>query len=290
MPGTAPVLQAQGTIAAVTTDSLTVTLPAHQLNDILIIDNFCWQPNYAGSPDNAPYMSAPSGWENITQLQFAGGSGNWDWTSRMFWKRAASSAETNPTLTAGTSQDTGADTCWAGRAYVIRNCTTTGTPYGSTDLGNALNIYTQQAAANISGPPLTSESPNSLAIQFFLAMDDSSAGTLSGWTAGTAATTTTGTDGGFQTFRKDNIAAGYIDLSAGTSVAPPNGSVTAMRGIVFLPVPTELTSTFSTSNASSQALATTPLRGTALASGTAVAAATSTDPEPVAGYWGIKAF
>jgi hypothetical protein len=220
----APTLAAQGTVAAVTSGDLTVTLPAHQANDILIVALAGWVPNTTG---DAAAIAAPSGWTEIAQLATPATTpidGRIAW----FWRRATSSSETNPTFTRPSGWDTGTDTCWAGRAYVVRGCITTGNPWDEAD---PTVVY---STANQAFDAVTVSGAERTVIQFLNSQDDQSSGSApSGWTAGTAATTTTGTDAGFQTFRKVNVSS---DTGAdATTVAAPAQGRYAFLGISFIP-------------------------------------------------------
>lgn len=221
----APTLQAQGAIAAVTTGSLTVTLPAHQADDILVVTLSYWGPN-STDVQNPP---APSGWTFVADIPGLSASlirGRLN----LFWLRATSGAETNPVFTRNTGWDTGTDTNWSGRAYTIRGCVTSGTPWDqaviSSDPGHSV--------ANGAFGAVTVSGVERMVVQFLCSMDDQAAGAApSGWTAGTAVTTTTGTDAGFQTFRKDNVSASTAADASAT--AAPAAGVYGFFGVSFKP-------------------------------------------------------
>jgi len=208
-----PVLQAQGVTNANTSGSLTVTLPSHQANDILVLCLGFWGPNTAGSAADIP---TPGGWTQFGGLNVPA-SGNADGKMQWFWKRAASSSETNPVCARGASWDTGTDTCFGGRAYTIRNCKTSGTPWADAQVSGP------HTAANGALPAIGVTGDHSSIIQFLISLDNQAPGTIGGWTAGTDDNDATGTDCDFQTFRKEDISAG-TSADASTVAAPAQGA------------------------------------------------------------------
>ncbi|MBI4637684.1 MAG: hypothetical protein HY727_15205 [Candidatus Rokubacteria bacterium] len=220
----APVLQAEGAIAANTSGSLTVTLPSKLSDDILILGLVYWGPNTTG---DAAQIPTPTGWTLIGS-QIGQPAGTRDGWVAWFWRRAISAADpADPVCARGASWDTGTDTCFAGRAYVIRGCITTGDPW---DAQAAAGPYT---TANQAVAAVTVSDAERMVVQFFNEMDNASAGGISGWTAGTAATSATGTDAGFQTFRKDNVSMS-TGADASTAAAPAQGAY-AYMGLSFKP-------------------------------------------------------
>lgn len=214
----APNLQAEGSIAAVTTGDLTVTLPAHQADDILVVTVLTQVENTAGTAAETP---TPSGW---TKSQ---GYKDDDLEASLFWKRAASGSETNPVFTRGSGWDTGNDTFYGGRAYVIRGADTNDPPW------DELDWTTPYVDANQAFDAVTVSGSERMVVQFYLSLDDLSAGAApSGWTAGTQVTSTTGTDGGFQTFRKDNVSTSTGADASAAAAQPGYWFV----GISFKPV------------------------------------------------------
>ena len=220
----APNLQAEGTIDAVTTGNLTVVLPAHEAGDILIVMLAYHAPNTAGST-GAP--GEPAGWAYGSDLEE--GDAEVDSRAIWYWKRAASGAEPDPTFTRPSPMDTGTDTNWSGRAYVIRGCVATGDPWDAT-----ARTQPGYIAANGALPAVTVSGDERTVVQFVCSNDDQAAGAApSGWTAGTEATTTTGTGGGFQTFTKNRVAASTAaDVSA---VAAPAQGIYGFFGVSFRP-------------------------------------------------------
>ena len=77
-----------GALAAANGGNVTPTLPGHQTNDLLLCA--------ATSNDNTAHSVATSGWTQVYQLTQTG-AGNP--RSSLFYKKAASAAETNPTFT-----------------------------------------------------------------------------------------------------------------------------------------------------------------------------------------------
>lgn len=212
----APTLQAQGNIAAVTTGNLAITLPAYAANDIVVITTMGWVPNTT-TGTNTQSLASP--WTknspNVTTIT----GGIIDAEYACWWARAtsASSLGTTVTITRPTSWDTGNDTCWAGRAYVIRGCVETGNPF---DEFASTAIST---AANPALPAITVNGGNRLAIVFMAKADNTATPTAAtGYTVGTEASTTTGTDGAFQSYSQT--------ASANISTVTPTGGVAPAQG------------------------------------------------------------
>lgn len=223
----APTLQAEGTVAAVTSGNLTVTLPAHQTNDILIVTLQGWVPNTVGS---AAGVTAPTGWTEASETPTP--SGTADGQVGLYWRRAASGSETNPTFVRPTGWDTGTDTAWAGRAYVVRGVDpNAATPWDAL-VASALFTTASQAfsAVTVSGMERT-------VIHFGIKQDDNAWGTApAGWTAGLAGTSSTGTDSGFQTYRQENVSSNTSSAAPSGTAAPIQGNYQFI-GISFQPVP-----------------------------------------------------
>lgn len=254
----APTLQASGTIANVTTGNLTVTLPAHQADDILIVVVSGWVPN---TTTGTNVMTAPAGgWAKLLSDSLINTQIDGEWA--IFWLRATASGTTNPAFTRPGSWDTGTDSAWGGRAYVIRGCAKTGNPWDDA-AKSALH-----SAANGAFPAVTVSGSERTVIQFLSKSDDNGAVTAaSGWTIDTAVGSTTGTDCSFQTIRKDNISASTTADTA-TIVAPVTGLRYQFYGISFKPDdPTTITPVESVSATVSD-----------VADVTAVAASVTIDP------------
>lgn len=226
----APTLQAQGATVANTTGSLTVTLAAHQADDILLLCLIIWAPNSAVLPIAS--IPTPSGWTSVGTVDFDSGAGI-DGRIAWFWKRATSGAETNPVCTRGSGWDTGTDTCFGGRAYTIRGCVTTGDPWDEAEAAGPYDTANQAFAA------ITVSGTERMVVQFGCSMDDAAfAMTSSGWTTGTEDNDPTGTDCSFQTARKDNVSAS-TSADTATVSAPAQGAYGFM-GISFKPPSTGL--------------------------------------------------
>jgi len=222
----APYLFREGAVASNTSGSLTVTLPEHATNDIIVLALGIWAPN--SLDDEILEIPTPSGYTAIVSQVGDGPGADVDGWVAWFYKVAASSSETNPVCTRGAGWDTGTDTCFAGRAYVVRNAAFAQTPW---DFAVASNPYT---TANQNGPvtQLSSGASARTAIQFGISLDDQAFSMVnSGWDEGTAASTTTGTDASFQTIRKDDISAAQVATTPSAS-APAQGFY-AYLGVTF---------------------------------------------------------
>lgn len=225
----APTLEAAGSTAAVTTGSLTVTLPAHQADDILVVTTIDWVPNTAGA---AAIPGTPAGWSVMVAGLNVSPGGQVDGHIRIYWKRATSSSEADPVFTRGSGWDTGTDTCFAGRAYVIRGANTFDvTPWD--DAQNA-GFYT---TANQAIPALVVDGPDRLAMVFVGVTDNTAINAApTGWTSvgGAPAVSNTGTGANFAMYRK--TPADGVDTSADASnVDAPGAGAYGFFGISFQP-------------------------------------------------------
>jgi hypothetical protein len=226
-----PVLQSQGTITAVTTGNLTVTIPTGEVaDDILVVTTVAWVVN---TTTGANTIAAPSGWNKFTPAVTTLTGGLIDAEYSFFWKRATSNAETNPTFVRPTGWDTGNDTVWAGRCYVIRGCVTTGDPW------TQLVASTVSTAANPSIPAVNVNNTDNfdyidLPVAFIVKADNTLTPTSQDgigsttWNAETEASTTTGTDAGFRaytiSFYSGTSQIGAANMLGGTAPAQ-GGSV-----------------------------------------------------------------
>ncbi len=226
---TAPNLQAEGSIGSgVTTGVPTITIPAHQANDILVVSAMIWAPNTT-TPDAAQIPTPAGGWALIgSQIGQPAGSPRDGWIAH-FWIRASGSG-TTVTLTRGSGWDTGTDTCFNGRAYVIRGCRTSGDPWDATANSGP------HTAANQAFPAVTVSGQERTVIIFGGCMDNTAfAMTSSGWTTGTEGSDTGGTDSAFQTALKSNVSAS-TSADTATVTAPGNaGSAYGFTGVSFKP-------------------------------------------------------
>jgi len=219
----APTLQAAGATIANTTGTLTVVLPAHQTDDILILCLSIWAPNSTLPIADIP---TPTGWTLIETLTNGLESG---WIA-VFWIRATVAGVTNPICLRGALWDTGTDTNFGGRAYVIRGCIVSGDPW---DAEIFVGPYT---SANQPFAAITVSGSERLVIHFGLITDNLSFSMASsGWTTGTEDNDPAGTDCSFQTARKDNVSS---STSADTAtVTAPGQGFYGFLGASFKPPP-----------------------------------------------------
>jgi len=237
----APTLQAEGTIDAVTTGAPAPTIPTHQADDILIVDTVAWAPATTGYAEEIP---TPAGWEKVASDFDFPVAGVADGRRTMFWKRATGAGETI-TLTRPANWDTGTDTCYGARAYVIRGVpATAGPPFAPVAAGQPWDPYVSPnggACMDLAGPHTGANGAlapinvvdHSATVIHFGAMTDNAVllSAASGYTIGTAATSITGTDCGFQTARKENINAPQPSVAT-TTTAPAQGFYSFI-GIAF---------------------------------------------------------
>jgi hypothetical protein len=228
----APTFQAEGATVAVTTGAPSVVIPTHQTDDILVVSAIIWAPN-TGAGGMTGGIPTPSGWTPL--LDFTDDT---DYGLSAFWKRATSASET-VTLTRPAGWDTGPDTCYGARAYVVRGCIATGDPWDAKAFAGPYSAANQTVAA------LTVSGTERMALHFGMSTDNAAfAMTSTGWTIGTEDDDATGTDCAFQTNRKDNISAsttadaatvaapaqGFYGF-AGVSFKPPTAAVNANAGV-----------------------------------------------------------
>lgn len=236
---TAPNLQAQGTIAAVTSGNLAITLPTYAANDIVVITTVGWVPNTT-TGTNTQSLASP--WNKYSPDVTTITSSIIDAEYAFWWARATSSSSlgTSVTITRPTSWDTGTDTCWAGRAYVVSGCVTTGNPY------DAITATAISTAANPQLPAATVSGNERNVIAFAVMADNVSLPTAAtGYTVGTAATTTTGTDAGFQSY--SDITNANVSAVTPTGGTAPGQGGTVYFSVVFTPAVTFTTVTRSAS-------------------------------------------
>lgn len=264
----APTLQAQGTLAAVTTGNLAITLPTYAANDIVVITTVGYVPN---TTTGANTQSLASPWtKNSPDLTVITG-GLIDEEHACWWARAtsASSLGTTVTITRPANWDTGNDTCWAGRAYVIRGCPTTGDPFdefGQTALSTA---------ANPALPAITVNGGNRLAIVFMTKADNATLPTAAtGYTVGTVETTATGTDAGMNSYRQ-TASANVATVTPTGGIAPAQGN-SAYFSFSFTPEPVTATASAALGGSTPTATATVTHLATATAAlGALTASATA---------------
>lgn len=202
-------------------------IPTHQANDILIMVSCAWHPNTVAT---MAVVAAPANWTEITaaRVGMTGADDLADGWIQVFWRRATAAGMTCP-LIRPAGWDTGTDGAWHARPYVIRGCVTTGDPWDDVQVASSLNVNGNLPAVTVSGS-------ERMVVQFYTSPDDQAVGAApSGWTAGTSLTTATGTDGGHQTFRQDNISSS-TSLIASSAAAPAYAfSAYAFIGISFKP-------------------------------------------------------
>jgi hypothetical protein len=138
-----PVVQAVGAGTGATGD-ITVTLPSHATNDILLL--------FVESAGGQPVTAPTGGWAAVTNSPQATGVGTAGTQLSVFWLRATSGSTTNPLVL-----DAGNHTY--GTALAIRGCPTNGTPWELT-AGSVKG--TGSTATSIAG--VTTTSPDVLAL------------------------------------------------------------------------------------------------------------------------------
>jgi hypothetical protein len=278
----APVLQAEGAIGIGQTGGQTPVMPAHQANDILVVQHVIWAPNTASPGVTA--LSAPTGFTKMfaSDLKWPA-SGDVDGCMNLHWMRATGSAHTAP-LSRPASSDTGTDTAHGGRCFVIRGCITTGDPWDDIKASLA------QQAANGTVAAVTVSGAERLVVQFLCATCDwATDPSLAGWTAGTVSESTTGTDGGSRTFRKDNVSASTtadtLTIPAADAGGVANTGFYGIFGISFKPptaAPPATQISLNASLAMTAELADTPKRPFSVAFPMAVGVAKEPSRSPAA--------
>jgi hypothetical protein len=229
----APTLLSEGTISVNTSGTNSPTIPSHVADDILVCVVGYWGPNTPLTNNLISFPTAPTGWNKFSSVAATGLStfssgdiGIFDW----YWFRATGAGTTvtvsRPVGETGQASDTGTDTAFSARVYVIRGAETTGNPFDDNQVTATLT------SANGSVDAVTVSGTERMVVHFFVAQDDVTP-TATGWTAGTAATSTTGTDAGQQTLRKDNVSAS-TSADAMTVSAPAQGHY-AVLGVSFKP-------------------------------------------------------
>lgn len=200
-----PQLVAEGSVSAVTAGSLTVNLPAHQTNDILIAIVSIYAPNSASWSN----LTTPSGW---TLYGTSGTPSVANGEHAIYWRRATSNSTADPVFVRGASWDDGTDTCFAGRAFVVRNCRTSISPFTTTS--PTFSTVTTAARPTITWLSGTvSPATNDLQLLFYVGSGVRSAGALTNtisqspsalfatayWSMYNSASTSVGTGATFKT-------------------------------------------------------------------------------------------
>ena len=227
----APTLFAEGaTATGVTTGVPSVTIPTHQADDILIVTAVF----FTSSGTNQADVPTPTGWTLMVQqftidhLSAFSDSG----AIAIFYRRATG-AGTTVTLTRGSGWDTGTDTVFNARAYVVRGCINTGTPWDAIGCAPSVSgVAYKSADQNI--PNVTVSGSERTVIIFGISSDNAAfAMTSSGWTAGTEDNDAGGLDSSFQTIRKENVSSSTT-AQAATVSAPAQGGY-GYFGVSFKP-------------------------------------------------------
>ena len=200
---TAPTVQAVSTAiqSATSGTTVTVTLPGHATNDILLV---CGNYSFGSST----LTCGTSGWTKID------GTANANLSTAWFYKRAASGAETNPVITSTATASTSASLY--GAAMVIRGCVTSGTPYE----GATKSTTTSTSAPSTSA--VTTTGPSRLAVELATTGDNNVETAPSGWTASLNIATTTGSDSAFFGNTKTIAAAGTESAAAYSMTLGPD--------------------------------------------------------------------
>lgn len=226
----APTLQAQGTTAGVTSGTLAPTVPTHQADDILIADVNVWVPASAGAAAQIPTPTSAGGGTWIaaaSQIQQPAGTAD-GWFA-WFWLRATGGSETCSFAYDASWDASGTDHVYAARIYVIRGSATSGDPW------DAAVTSGPHTAASQNGPAVTVSGTERMVVMFCgKASATTTAMTRTGWTTGTASSTTAGTDAIFNTARIDNTASSTA-AGAHTVLAPTSPMAYAYLGVSFTP-------------------------------------------------------
>jgi hypothetical protein len=220
----APVFLQQGNASVVTNGNLTVVIPAvEQANDILVVAMVAWVPN-TGTGANT--VAAPTGWTKFTPATTTITGGLIDAEYAFFWKRAVG-GDADPVFVRPTGWDTGTDTCWYGRSYVIRGCATTGDPW-DTITSTAIST-----AANPAFPAITVSGTERLAVVFAVKTDNTALPTAAtGYTVQLETNTATGTDAAINSYTVSSTNASVSAVTPTGGVAPAQGG-TVYFGISF---------------------------------------------------------
>jgi hypothetical protein len=208
----APVFQAAGT-AQSGINALTVAWPSHLTNDIgiLVIET--------GGEGTTLSITAPTGWAAITGSPVTDVTTTSGSKLQVWWKRAASAAETSVTV-----PDSGDHQ--VARIYTFRGCITTGDPWDVATTGNKTTASTTATV-----PSLTTAVQDTLVVAIIGRPDDSASTThfgtltnanLTGIASAGEAGTQSGHGGGFVLEYGAFLGPG----STGTSTATKTASTT----------------------------------------------------------------
>jgi hypothetical protein len=214
----APVFQAVGT-AQSGTGALTVAWPTHLTNDIgiLVIET--------GGDDTTLSITAPTGWVAIAGspvIDVATAAGS---KLQVWWKRAASAAETSVTVPDSGNHQVAA-------IYTFRGCIPTGNPWNVATTGTKTTASTTATV-----PSLTTTVPGTLFVAIVGRPDDSASTThfgtltntnLTGNASAGEAGTTSGHGGGFVVEYGTFVGVGSTGTSTLTKAASTTDTYMAL--------------------------------------------------------------
>lgn len=217
-----PSFQAVGAQAA-STAALTVAWPAHQVDDIglLVIEK--------SDNDTTISITAPTGWQEVpgspvTDLATTAGS-----KLQVWWKRAASNAETSVTVPDGGNHQ-------IARIFTFRNCIATGNPWDATTTGSKTTASTTATV-----PAVTTTVADTLIVMIVSRPNDNGSTThfgvpvnanLTGLGEGGEAGSTQGNGGGFVVSYGVKATAGNTGTSTLSKIASTTDAymVIALKG------------------------------------------------------------
>lgn len=187
----APTWQANGSpTATATLDNRTPTLPAHATDDILVV---------AAIKNDAGNLTITAGWNVLGAPE-----SNLNMSTGLWWKRAASGAEANPTVTSSTLAD--ASNVLVADSFNIRGCITTIDPFEA----GAWSGSPVSSTAVLSSA-ITTLGADRMVVCFALIDDDTGhSGTPVGWTNQEDVTTATGGDAAIVIHSIEKAAAGSV--------------------------------------------------------------------------------
>ena len=230
----APAWQASSAIAASTGADVTVTLPTHAAGDILLLQVIVRDVNDT--------ITWPSGWTQLATVD-RGTTARYWWA----WKRAASSAETNPLVDKNTTTgDTyAAVTTYRGALAASDPWDVLGTPNTSTTAAHVLNGVTTATAdsliiASVSGEDNSAASttysatdPTSLTQRLY---DESVTGSDGACAAGAGAKAATGATGNVTaTWSATVVGSGGIVLALKPDITTTLGNGTDPANAALAP-------------------------------------------------------
>lgn len=182
------------------TGAVTYTLPAHQLDDVLVL--FCEDGATAG-------LTAPTNWAHITNSPRPQGA-NVTAVS-IFWKRAISGSETNPQVPAPANHQ-------VGFAVAFRGVVNNGNPWDFSPVGNG-----GAAQTTVSATGGTSSVANTLVVVTAVGNTDTAVNQFSGPTNASLANLTTQQ----QIFTTDGNGGGVVVYTGEKAAAGATGTTTA---------------------------------------------------------------